>query len=87
MPWPSKLMVMVRRDRVSVRGSTVTSTLARMGPSMPRIDRRCAVRRRLRACRAASPHLMLPMLLAAIGYLAAVTMATIGQPSSKSGSA
>ncbi len=36
--------------------------------------------------RSASPHLLLPMLLAAIGYLAAliVTMATIGRPSSKS---
>ena len=36
MPCPSKLTAMVSRELVSVRGSTVTSTLARMGPSMPR---------------------------------------------------
>jgi hypothetical protein len=36
LPCPSKPTAMVSRELVSVRGSTVTSTLARMGPSMPR---------------------------------------------------
>ena len=35
MPCPSKPTAMVSRELVSVRGSTVTSTVARMGPSMP----------------------------------------------------
>ncbi len=36
MPWPVKSTAMVRRDRWAVRGSTVRSTMALMGPSMPR---------------------------------------------------
>src|SRR4029450_784572 len=36
-PWPSNSTAMLRRERVSARGSTVTSTVARMGPSMPRM--------------------------------------------------
>jgi hypothetical protein len=33
----SNSTAMLRRDRVSARGSTVTSTVDRMGPSMPRM--------------------------------------------------
>jgi Sulfite exporter TauE/SafE len=36
MPRPWKLTAIVSRELVSLRGSTVTSTVARMGPSMPR---------------------------------------------------
>ena len=35
MPCPSKPTAMVSRELVSVSGSTVRSTVARMGPSMP----------------------------------------------------
>jgi len=35
IPWPSKSTEMVSRDRVSVSGSTMTSTVARIDPSMP----------------------------------------------------
>ncbi len=36
MPYPSKSTAMVSRELVSVAGSTVMLTAARMGPSMPR---------------------------------------------------
>ena len=36
MPWPVKSTEMVNRDRSAVNGSTVRSTIARMGPSVPR---------------------------------------------------
>lgn len=35
MPWPSKSTAMVSLDRVSVSDSTVRSTVARIGPSIP----------------------------------------------------
>ena len=35
MPWPSKSTAIVSLDRVSVTGSTVRSTVARIGPSIP----------------------------------------------------
>ncbi len=35
-PCPQKSTAIVSRELVSVRGSTVTSTVARMGPSIPR---------------------------------------------------
>ena len=35
MPWPSKSTAMVSLDGDSVSGSTVRSTVARIGPSIP----------------------------------------------------
>lgn len=41
MPLPSKSRAIVRWALVSERGSTVTSTAARMGPSTPRTPQWC----------------------------------------------
>lgn len=42
IPWPAKSSSIVSRDRdLSASGSTVTATMALLGPSMPRSAHRC----------------------------------------------